>query len=72
MQVRISTTISTIVELTSGASLEEAKKEIFERYLQNLDGDNYCVEDLQDSQQRCVAFDTPLASEVTHSFEEVK
>lgn len=72
MQVRLTTTISTIIELTSGASLEEARKEIFDRYTTKLDSDNYEVEDLQASQASSVCFDTLIATEVTHSFEEVK
>lgn len=72
MQVKLTTTITTIIELTSGASFEEARAEIFNRYGDKLDGDNYEIEDIQASQANCVTCDTLIASEVTHSFEEVK
>jgi hypothetical protein len=72
MQVRLTTTISTLIEVTSGASFEEARAEIFSRYGDKLDGDNYEIEDIQSSQANCASFDTIVGTEVRHSFEEVK
>lgn len=71
MQVRLITTISTVIELTSGAGLEEAKKEIFGNY-QNFTEDDDLAEDIKYQQSSAVVHDTVIANEVTHSFEEVK
>lgn len=75
MQVRLITTIATIVEVSEGVTLEEAKKEIFGRYNEALDTDadqEQCVDAVQSLQNGAVVFDTVIATEVTHSFEEVK
>lgn len=71
MQVRLTTTISTVVDITSGACFEEAKKEIFGNY-QNFTEDDDLAEDIKYQQSSAVIHDTVIASEVTHSFEEVK
>lgn len=75
MQVRLITTITTIVELTHASSFEEARAEIFNTYGDALDTDanqEQCIEAVQELQSGSVCFDSVVGTEVKHSFEEVK
>lgn len=76
MQVRLTTTISTVIELAPGVTLEEARKEIFARYNEDLDADadqEQYIDSVQALQSGAVVFDDKIVgTEVTHSFEEVK
>lgn len=72
MQVRLTTTISTIIDIypENKASFEEARQEIFGR-LNEFDQDDI-AEDIKSAHAEATVFDHVRAQSVTHSFEEVK
>lgn len=72
MRVKLTTTVTTHIILGPGVTLEDAHKEILDRYRVALNGDNHEVEDLQATQANSVCYDRVVGSEVTHSLEEVK
>lgn len=77
MQVRLTTTISTIIEIDPENTTEfaTAKAEIFVKYNEALDQDadqDQFVEAVKGIQASAVHHDKVIGTEVTHSFEEVK
>lgn len=77
MQVRLTTTISTIIEVDpeNTESFETARGEIFGNYGNALDQDaeqDQFIEAVQQLQADAAHLDKVVATEVTHSFEEVK
>jgi hypothetical protein len=72
MQVRLTTTVSTIIDLSEhGANIKEARREIFTRFNENI-AEEDPTEDLKAAHSSAVVFDQIVGTEVTHSFEEVK
>jgi prefoldin subunit 5 len=71
MQVRLTTTIETIIDLGPGVTVEEARKEIFERYNEDEELEEL-IENVQARHSNAVVYDEIRATSVTHSFEEVK
>jgi hypothetical protein len=77
MQVRLTTTISTIIDIDPENTTEfaTAKAEIFGTYNTNLGIDarqEQSIEAVQALQSGSVIYDRIVGTEVTHSFEEVK
>lgn len=74
MQVRLTTTVTTIIDLEeSGASFEEARREIFHRFNEETDlDDSECTDEIKSAHAKAVVFDTVRLQSVEHSFEEVK
>jgi hypothetical protein len=77
MQVRLTTTISTIIDIDpeNTTAFETAKREIFGTYTDALDTDanqEQSIEAVQALQSGSVVYDRIVGTEVTHSFEEVK
>ena len=77
MQVRLTTTISTIIEVApeNTESFETARAQIFGAYGDALDLDadqEQVIEAIQQLQAGSGCLDTIIATQVTHSFEEVK
>lgn len=77
MQVRLTTTISTIIEVDPENTTEfaTARAEIFKTYNDAIDQDaeqDQFVEAVKGLQAGAVHFDKVIGTEVTHSFEEVK
>lgn len=70
MQVALTTTVRTIIELSAGATLEEARKEIFDRFMEYIDEEG-TTEDLASLQDRSVLFDEIVGTETSHIFGEL-
>lgn len=70
MQVALTTTVRTIIDLTSGATLEQARSEIFDRFMGYLDAD-FATEDLASLQDRSALFDEVVGTETSHTFGEL-
>ena len=72
MQVKLITTIETIIEINpeNTDDFEIAKREIFHNYIETQE--DTVADDLKDAHQSAVIYDTVIAQSVTHSFEEVK
>lgn len=71
MRVKLETTIITHIQLLPGVTLEEARREIFNRFNESIEEDDP-VEDIKSAHSRAVCFDQVIGTEVTHSFEKVK
>lgn len=77
MQVRLTTTISTIIEIDpeNTDEFETAKREIYTKYVEATEQDaeqDQFIEAVKQLQYGAAHLDTVIATEVTHSFEEVK
>lgn len=75
MRVRLSTTISTIIEIDPGntTEFETARREIFKRFSgENEVFDSEAEEFIQAQQANAVLHDTIIGTDTTHTFEEVK
>lgn len=66
MQVKLSTTITTIIDI-GNTPIEEARREIFLRYNEKVE-EELSVEDIQAAQADSVVFDTVVGTEVSHEF----
>ena len=66
MQVKLSTTITTIIDI-GNTPIEEARREIFNRYNEKIEED-LAVDDIQAAQSDSVVFDTIVGTEVSHEF----
>lgn len=69
MQVALTTTVRTIIDLTAGATLDQARSEIFDRFMGYLD-DEDATEGLVSLQDRSVLFDEVVGTETSHTFGE--
>lgn len=65
MQVKLTTTVTTIIELSVGVTLEIARKEILGRYLENLERDDP-TEALLAEQSGAICYDEAVGTSVEH------
>lgn len=73
MQVKLITTIVSIIELGPDNSFEKAHEELFGRYLEDIESDDITQEVLERHSEAVASTeDEILATEVTHGFVEVK
>lgn len=70
MQVKLTTTVTTVIELTAGVTLAEARGEVLARYLENLERDDP-TEALLAEQSGAVCYDNLVGSSVEHTLEEL-
>lgn len=72
MKVRLTTTISTIIEIDPENTTEfaTAEAEIFGRFNDQSDSEDTC-ESIKAAHSNAVKFDDIVGTEVTHSFEEL-
>jgi hypothetical protein len=73
MQVRLTTTIETIIDIDpeNSPSYEEAKGEIFGRFNDQSDSEDTC-EDIKAAHSNAVVYDQVRTQSVVSTFEEVK
>lgn len=71
MRVAITTAIVTYIDLSEGVTVEEARKEIFGRYAEAVEGHDY-VDDILSVQSNSVVFDDVIVgTSISHTFGEV-
>lgn len=70
MQVKLTTTVTTIVELGRDGDIELARREILGRYLENLERDDP-TEALLAEQSGAVCYDEAVGTSVEHALVEV-